>query len=89
MAEQYASIQMAAEHFGVAQDFVYDVVAEMNRADRCAFKAGGKWLVDVNDMEGFLIQRTREKQASRGASRRDLSDPSSARLVAARINKSW
>jgi len=89
MSGRYASIAMAAEHFGVAQDFVYDVVAEMNRADRCAFKAGGKWLVDVNDMEGFLIQRTREKQASRGARRRDLSDPSSARLVAARINKSW
>jgi hypothetical protein len=89
MTERYASIEMAAEHFGVAEDFVYVIAGEMNHASRRAFKAGGKWLLDLDDMECFLIERTRERRASKDARRRDLSDPSATPVAAARINRSW
>ena len=89
VTERYASIEAAAAHFGVAEDFVYSVAQEMNGAGRCAFKAGNKWRINLADMEDFLGQRTRDQQAGRVARRRAMSDRSSTNTVAARIDKSW
>ena len=89
MAAQYASIPVAAEHFDVAEDFVYSIAMEMNRADRRAFKAGGRWQLDLDDMETFLIARTKEQQRERAARRRELSDPSGTPVNASKIKKSW
>lgn len=82
----YASVELAAAHFGVAEDFIYDIASEMNLAARRAFKAGGKWHLDLADVEAYLIERTRERQTTRGVRRRTVAAPS---MKPSRIRKSW
>jgi hypothetical protein len=89
VSERYASIRDAAEHFGVAEDFVYDIAGEMNLASRRAFKAGGKWRIGLADMEDYLIERTKERRVDRRTGRRTVSDPSATKVTSAKIARSW
>ena len=89
MATTYASISEAADRFDVNRDFVYDIAKEMNLAGGCAFKAGGEWRIDPDDMERFLMERTRQQLTSRPTLRRDLSEPSPKIVSPQKIEKSW